>query len=274
MIRYYKQQHQRHLLLLPQTRGSTTITIAQQATVDPTKSTITFTPSTVSWGYGKYVVVRGTIRDSNNNPLPNISVLYVRLYTQNGSTVIYNDSTAKTTTSTGEVQYTISVDSINSSYVPQNAIVELGVQSGSTVVRIRASSNLGITGKATTVTVSTDKTTYNYGENITLSFALKDSAGNTVVDAPVYVRIVQGTTVVKDFGQVFSAHRNGSSTTIAVNTTNFPSAGSYTIEVADNSTYSAAAVVQQIDLSAIITPVLIIAILTLFLGKIQKVMAV
>lgn len=244
--RYYPNKYS----YKPKARGSTTVFVGQA--VSQSNSSVIFTPSKTSWGYGNYVVVRATIKDTNNNPLPNVNVLYVRLYNQSG-TVLYNDSTIKTTTSTGEVQYSIPIDNINSAYIPVNAIVEVGVASGSTVVALRASTTLGITGKATTVTVTTDKTNYAYNETITLTINMTDSANNTTVGAPVYVRILQGTNVIKDFGRVYSSLDVANRTyTIQVNTTNFPSTGQYTIEVADNANYSAAAILtQQIDVNAI-----------------------
>ncbi|MEM4340828.1 MAG: hypothetical protein QW319_04725, partial [Candidatus Nitrosocaldus sp.] len=108
-----------------------------------------------------------------------------------------------------------------------------------------------------TASVSTDKTAYSYGEVISLAVSIKDHNGQGVPDLPIYVRILQGigtnTTVIKDLGNVARTDANGISTfTIAVNAENFPSAGQYTIEVADNANYSAAAILtQQIDVNAI-----------------------
>ena len=238
--------------------GSATIQIAQPQVVSTTNSTVTFTPSTVSWGYGDQLVIRATIRDGNNNPLPNIRVQQLIIY--NASNVaVYSDTTQKTTNSSGEVQYTVNVDNIASGYVPlSGGIIEIGVLDGSTQVRIRRS-GLTVTGKAVSVTVTPDRTqqpTYNYGETIRITFDMKDRAGNTVVGAYPYVRIRKDTTVIKDFGRLPNRLRGDNTYQITVNTTNFPQAGSYTIEVADNTNYSATAVPVQLDLNSLLLPML------------------
>ena len=253
----------------PQTSGSITIAVQSPVTLDPTKSSLIVSPRNISYGYGNNVTVNITVKDTNGNPVGGATVATLTVFAQTQGT-LYLATPNVTTNSSGQAQITIPVDQFPANKVPVNATVRAIITYQTSSMYI--DNILAITGKMTTIQLATDKQTYIYGDTIQLTITPKDAFGNTGAYVPIYIRIKRSDgTVVKDFGKVLSSPSYPQTTSISVDQNNFPQAGSYTIEVADNASYSPTAIPLQVDFNSIFNAMLAILVISILINLMVKV---
>jgi len=223
-------------MLSSNTLGSTTITIAPQQTTSPTNSSLTVSPAERAFGYNQTTTITFTARDTNNNPIPNRQYILL-IFDPNGSAVY---SASQTTNSSGQFTLTVNVQNFTNKVHGQYTVA---VREGTTTILTKP---LLMSLPAASITITPDKSTYTRGVDtqITLTLALKTSQGQSCRSIPIYFRIrtPSGTIITPTNASIAqgTVRNDGMSLTIPIDSTNFPSDGSYTIEVADNSSFSSA----------------------------------
>jgi hypothetical protein len=249
-------------MLSPNTLGSSTINIVPQQTTSPTNSTLSVSPAQRAFGYNQTTTVTFTAKDTNNNPIPNRQYILI-IFDPNNSAAY---TAAPTTNSSGQFIVTVNVQDFTNK-VHGNYTVE--VREGPTTIKTTI---LQMSLPAATITVTPDKSTYTRGVDtqITLTLGLKTSQGQSCRSIPIYFRIKTSSgTIITPTGASINqgdTRNDGTSFTIPINSSNFPSDGSYTIEVADNVNFSSVitpaalpAITQAPSLLSLILPIVMIA---------------
>jgi hypothetical protein len=249
-------------ILLTDTLGSSTITIAPQQTTSPTNSTLSVSPAQRAFGYNQTTTITFTAKDANGNAIANRQYLLF-IFDPNNSAVF---SSTQTTNSSGQFTVTVNVQNFTNK-MHGNYTVE--VREGTTTIK---SAILQMSLPAASITVTPNKSTYTRGVDtqITLTLGLKTSANQSCRSIPIYFRIKtpSGSTITPTNASIAqgTVMNDGTSFSIPIDSTNFPSDGTYTIEVADNANFSSAitpaavpTITQAPSLLSLILPIVIIA---------------
>ena len=223
------------------TLGGTTITIQPAQTTSPSYSSLTVSPSVAAFGYNQSVTITFTARDTNNRPIVGRTyIIIISTTPEPNLNAVY--TTYGATDSNGTITAIVGVQAFTIKEPGQHTVV---VREGATTIK---STVLLMSYPAAQINVTSSKSTYMRGTDntVTLTAAGRTSSGSAARSWPIYYRIKrpngqyitpQGSTPAQ--GSLVTSSTGEATISIPLNTTNFPDDGNYTIEVADNSSFSA-----------------------------------